>query len=84
VIDALLKGALRLALERRAGGLVIDVLDPRVEERLSQLGFWRIKASPPFMAGTFDDQDLMYERSNWFLTRGDSDVSIFEEPNLEM
>jgi GNAT superfamily N-acetyltransferase len=82
VIKSLLKGALRLALERRAGGLVIDVLDPLVEQELRQFGFLRIKASPPFMAGTFEHQDLMYERSNWFLTRGDSDVSIFEEPNL--
>ena len=82
VIENLLKGALRLALERRAGGLVIDVLDTRVEQKLRQFGFWHIKASPPFMAGTFEHQDLMYERHNWFLTRGDSDVGIFEQPNL--
>lgn len=82
VIDSLLKAALRLALERRAGGLVTDVLDGRVEERLRRLGFWRIKASPPFMAGALDRQDLIYDRAKWFLTRADSDVSIFEEPNL--
>lgn len=84
VIDALLKGALRLALERRAGGLVIDVLDERVEARLGQFGFWRIKSSPPFMVGSFERQELMYDRSNWYLTRGDSDVSIFEEPNAPL
>ena len=83
VIEALLHGALRQALERRAGGLVIDVLDAKVERKLTQLGFWHIKASPPFMVGSFEDQELMYERGNWFLTRGDSDVSIFEEPNVE-
>lgn len=82
VIDNLLKGAVRLALERRAGGLVIDVLDELVEQRLRQFRFWRIKASPPFMAGTFEDQDLMYVRDNWFLTRADSDVSIFEQTNV--
>lgn len=82
VIDSLLKGALGLALEKRAGGLVTDILDPLIEQRLSRLGFWRIKASPPFMAGSVERQELIYERSNWFLTRGDSDVSIFEEPNL--
>jgi GNAT superfamily N-acetyltransferase len=81
-IDSLLKAAIRLALERRVGGLVTDVLDARIEARLKRLGFWRIKASPPFMAGTDERQDLVYERSNWFLTRADSDVSIFEEPNL--
>jgi GNAT superfamily N-acetyltransferase len=82
IVDSLLKGALRLALERRAGGVVIDILDSIVEERLRQFRFWRIKASPPFMAGTFEDQELMYTRNNWFLSRADSDVSIFERPNL--
>ncbi|HEV7374598.1 MAG TPA: GNAT family N-acetyltransferase [Pyrinomonadaceae bacterium] len=82
VIDSLLKGALRLAMERRAGSLVTDVLDPLVEQSLRKLGFLRIKASPPFMAGTDEHQDLIYERDNWFLTRADSDVSIFEQPNL--
>ena len=81
-IDELLKGALRLALERHAGGVVTDVLDEQVESRLRKLGFWQIKASPPFMVGTFESQDLMYNRSNWFLTRADSDVSIFEEANV--
>ena len=81
IIDSLLKGALRLAIARRAGGMVIDILDSLVEERLRQFRFWRIKASPPFMAGTFEDQELMYTRQNWFLSRADSDVSIFERPN---
>ena len=82
IIDGLLQGALRLAIERRAGSLVTDVLDPRVEQSLGRLGFWRIKAAPPFMAGTDERQDLLYERGNWFLTRADSDVSIFEQPNM--
>lgn len=82
VIDSLLRGALRLAIERRAGSLVADVLDEHVEKRLRGFGFRRIKASPAFAAKTVEGQDLIYERSNWFLTRGDSDVSIFEEPNI--
>jgi GNAT superfamily N-acetyltransferase len=82
VIDRLLNGALRLAIERRAGSLVTDVLDARVEQSLRRLGFYRIKAAPPFMAGTDERRDLIYERANWFLTRADSDVSIFEQPNL--
>lgn len=81
-IDELLKAALRLALERHAGSLVTDVLDPHVEERLRRYGFWRIKRSPQFMAGALERQDLLYDASNWFLTRADSDVSIFEHPNL--
>ena len=82
VIDELLKGALRLALERRAGSLVTDVLDQRVEERLRHFGFWRVKSAPRFMVGTLEHQELLYRPANWFLTRADSDVSIFEQPNL--
>jgi hypothetical protein len=81
-IDNLLKGALRLALERKAGSLVTDVLDERAEGRLRHFGFRRVKSSPLFAAKTAEREDLIYARSNWFLTRGDSDVSIFEEPNL--
>ena len=82
IIDSLLKGALRLAIEKRVGGLVTDILDGRVEQRLRHFGFRRIKASPRFAAKTVERESLIYERSNWFLTRGDSDVSIFEEPNI--
>lgn len=82
VIDELLRAALRLAIERRTGSLVTDILDPKIEERLKRFGFWRVKNSPQFMASTVENQELIYEQSNWFLTRGDSDVSIFEQSNL--
>ena len=82
VVDELLKTALRLSLERRTGSLVTDVLDPLVESRLQRFGFWRIQAAPQFMASTTEYPNLIYERSNWFLTRADSDISIFEQPNL--
>jgi GNAT superfamily N-acetyltransferase len=82
VVDALLRAALRLAIERRAGSMVADVLDPLVESRLRPLGFWQIKASPQFMVSTNQDKELLCQPNNWFLTRGDCDVSIFEEPNL--
>ena len=82
VVDELLKAALRMALERHAGSLVTDVLDPLVESRLQRLGFWRMNAAPQFMASTAGHQDLIYDERNWFLTRADSDVSIFEQPNF--
>jgi GNAT superfamily N-acetyltransferase len=81
VIDELLKAALRLALERRAGSVVTDVLDARVEERLKRFGFRRIRVAPEFIASPGGPQ-LMYDPGNWFLSRADSDVSIFEEPNV--
>jgi GNAT superfamily N-acetyltransferase len=82
VIDELLRAALDLALERRAGSLVVDVLDARVEERLVRRGFWRIKRAPGFMVYSETERELMNDPRNWFLTRADSDVSIFEHPNL--
>jgi GNAT superfamily N-acetyltransferase len=82
VIDALLEAALKLAIERKAGSLVTDVLDTRVESRLKRFGFWRIKNSPRFMASSTEFQEILYKPENWYLTRADSDVSIFEEPNV--
>lgn len=84
IIDELLNASLRLALQRRAGSLVTDVHDARVEARLQRLGFWHIKNSPQFMVHATEGRErLMYDPANWFLTRGDSDVSIFEHPNTE-
>lgn len=82
VVDDLLRGALRRALERRAGSLVTDVIDPLVEERLQHFRFWRVKNPLQLMVKSAANQDVLYDSSNWFLMRGDSDISIFEEPNL--
>lgn len=82
IIDALLQGALQAALQRRAGALVTDVIDPLIEERLRHFGFWRTKNPLQLMVKSSNHQDLLYDSSNWFLTRGDSDISIFEHPNL--
>ena len=81
IVAELVQAALRRAVARRAGSLVIDVLDARVEARLLQLGFKRIKASPEFTVYSTTRQELLYDPANWFLSRADSDVSIFEEPN---
>ncbi len=81
-IDALIKGALQLEVERRAGGLVTDAIDSLLEERLVHCGFWRVKNPLKLMVKTGVREDLLYNAKNWFLTRGDSDISIFEDPNL--
>jgi hypothetical protein len=82
IVDALLQESLRLAVERGAGGLVTDALDKRLEERLAHFGFWRVKNPLQFMVKSDEFQDLLYNSENWFLTRADCDVSIFEDPNL--
>ncbi|MGI8787539.1 MAG: GNAT family N-acetyltransferase [Pyrinomonadaceae bacterium] len=81
-IDALLQGALQLALERRAGALVIDVSDSLIEERLRFFGFGRVKNPLQLIVKSAEQQQLFYDAGKWLITRGDSDVSIFEEPNL--
>lgn len=81
-VDALLRESLRLAVERGTGGLVTDILDKLVEERLAHFGFWRVKSPLQFMVKSDEFQDLLYNSENWFLTRADCDVSIFEDPNL--
>lgn len=82
IVHELLKAALRRSVEKRAGSLVTDVRDQLLVERLRSFGFFRIKQAPPFMVYSPDKRELMYEPGNWFLTRADSDVSIFEGPNL--
>jgi GNAT superfamily N-acetyltransferase len=82
VINELIQSALNRAVQERAGSLVTDILDPRIESHLARLGFWPIKAAPPFMVYSPTQQPLMYDPANWFLTRADSDVSIFEAPNI--
>ncbi len=82
IVDALLQGALKLSLERRVGSLVTDALDPLVEERLGRLGFWRVKSDLQLLANVPEERQWLYDPAKWFLTRGDSDISIFEAPNL--
>jgi GNAT superfamily N-acetyltransferase len=81
-VDALLRESLRIAVKRGAGGLVTDVLDKLVEERLAHFGFWRVKSPLQFMVKSDEFRDLLYNSENWFLTRADCEASIFENPNL--
>lgn len=82
IIDELISASLQLAIERRAGSVVTDVLNPLIEARLQKSGFWKTKNPLQFLIKSEIKKDLMYQSENWFLTRGDSDTSIFEHPNL--
>jgi hypothetical protein len=81
-IDKLLQGALQIALERRAGTLVTDVVDALIEERLKYFNFSRVRNPLQLMVKTPTAPEILYDANNWFLTRGDSDISIFEDPNV--
>lgn len=81
VVDELIRVSLKLAVERRTGGLVADALDPLLQERFRHYGFWPVKSGLQLMVKAPEKQDLLYDGSKWFLTRGDSDISIFEHPN---
>lgn len=81
VVSALVRAALNLAIERRVGGIVTDVIDDLTQHVLSKHGFWKINSGLQLMVKSPSDQELVYNGANWFLTRGDSDISIFEHPN---
>lgn len=81
-IDELIKGALRLAMERRAGALVTDISDNLVESRLKIFGFGRIKNPLQLLVKSDEYRNVLEDTSQWFVTRGDSDASVFEQPNL--
>ncbi len=82
VIDALINGALRLAVERRAGTLVTDVLDNSIQKRLEFFGFSKVKNPLQLLVKNPDKNIALENLDEWLITRGDSDTSIFEEPNL--
>lgn len=82
IVDALVAACIDRAIRRRVGGLVTDALDPLLQERLSSHGFWRVKSDIEIMAVGPEHQELLYDPNSWHLTRGDSDISIFEQPNL--
>lgn len=81
IVDELIEGCIQLALERRAGGVVVDVMDELLRDRLRRAGFLRVNSPLQLMAWATEGQEEVLDPKNWFLTRGDSDISIFEQPN---
>lgn len=82
IIDELLRGSLQIAVSRGAGALVTDAADALIDDRLRSFGFARVKNPMQLIVKSDEHQDLLYDAEKWFLTRGDSDISIFEHPNL--
>ena len=81
IIDELLKGALRLAIERRAGALVTDVLDAHIASRLKSFGFGKVKNPLQLLVKSAAHNDILQNTEQWFATRGDADASVFEPTN---
>lgn len=82
IIDKLIQAGLQLALERRVGALVTDVSDSLVEKRLKAANFSQIKNPLQLLVKTEEQRDILENINEWFVTRGDSDASVFEQPNL--
>ncbi|HMT06476.1 MAG TPA: GNAT family N-acetyltransferase [Pyrinomonadaceae bacterium] len=80
-IDELLAAAISLAISRIAGRLITDVIDARLESRLKKAGFWQVRSDLQLLAHAPPEYSRLFDAANWFLTRGDSDISIFEHPN---
>ena len=83
IIDKLIQAALQLTLERRAGALVTDVSDSLVKKRLKAANFSQIKNPLQLLVKTEARRDILENINEWFVTRGDSDASVFEQPNLD-
>ncbi len=81
-IDELLRGSLQIALERRAGALVTDALDSLIEKRLKFFGFGRVKSPLQLLVKSNERREILEDTNQWLVTRGDSDTSVFEQPNL--
>jgi GNAT superfamily N-acetyltransferase len=81
-IDRLLRGSLQIALERRAGALVTDALDSTIEKRLKFFGFGRVKSPLQLLVKSSERREILEDTNQWLVTRGDSDTSVFEQPNL--
>ena len=81
VLSALLSESRLLASERGAGTLVTDLMDAAAGESLVKAGFRSAAGPLQLLVRAGAGAELLYEAGNWFVTRGDSDTSIFEEPN---
>jgi GNAT superfamily N-acetyltransferase len=81
-IDALLAASLRKAIELRVGGLVTDALDPLLEQRLRAFGFRAVTSGQEIMATGPRHREVLFDPTKWHFTRGDSDISIFEQTNV--
>ncbi|KXJ98703.1 MAG: Acetyltransferase (GNAT) family protein [Acidobacteria bacterium OLB17] len=82
IADSLIAAALELSTQRRAGRVVTDVLNARAEEALVRNGFFKTKSPLLLMVRSDVREDVVLDPDKWFVTRGDSDTTIFEHPNL--
>ncbi|MCC6453183.1 MAG: GNAT family N-acetyltransferase [Acidobacteria bacterium] len=81
--DVLVNAALKFAVERRVGRVVTDVLNAAVEAALRRQGFFRTKSPLLLMVKSEAAKEIALDATQWFVTRGDSDTTIFEESNLD-
>ena len=81
IVETLLEGVLYLAREREAGSLVIDAIDDLIIEKLKKNKFRPIKNPLQLLAKSDECGAISDDEKNWFLTRADADISVFEAGN---
>jgi len=79
--DDLIDAALKLAVEKQVGRIVTDLLNIAAEDALVRHGFFKTKSPLLLMVKSDIPPELALDPSQWFVTRGDSDTTIFETPN---
>ncbi|MBX7061929.1 MAG: GNAT family N-acetyltransferase [Pyrinomonadaceae bacterium] len=80
--DDLINAAVELAIEKRVGRVVTDLLNKAAEDALLSNGFFKTKSPLLLMVKSGVAENIVLDPNEWFVTRGDSDTTIFETPNL--
>lgn len=81
-VDALIGHIIDRGIEGRVGSIVTDVMDPMLTQRLKAFGFVEVKSDLEIMTNGHEHRELLCDATNWFLTRGDADITLFEPPNI--
>src|SRR5690606_31091749 len=68
-VDALIEASLKMCIERKAGGLVTDAIDPLLQERYGHFGFWKVNSPLLLMAKAPENKEIVYNIDSWYLTQ---------------
>ncbi|MFL6373722.1 MAG: GNAT family N-acetyltransferase [Pyrinomonadaceae bacterium] len=81
-VDALFAYIVNGAIDRRVGSIVTDIIDPLITDVIKNFGFVRSSSRLEMMVNGPEHKAELCNINNWFLTRGDSDITLFEPTNI--